>query len=113
MNEILLEQVQQCPYPMVFASVSGAHLYGFPSKNSDYDLRGAYVLPLKDVIGLDDDNKRTINKQSISPDNIEIDFVAHDIKKYFGLLLKKDGNCLEQLFGAIIFAISNSYDART
>ena len=41
------------PYPLLFASISGAHLYGFPSPDSDYDLRGAHVLPLKNVIGLD------------------------------------------------------------
>src|ERR1043165_189330 len=34
------------PYPLLFATISGAHLYGFSSPDSDYDLRGAYVLPL-------------------------------------------------------------------
>jgi uncharacterized protein len=34
------------PYPLAFATVSGAHLYGFPSPDSDYDLRGAHILPL-------------------------------------------------------------------
>ncbi len=33
------------PYPLVFATVSGAHLYGFPSIDSDFDLRGVHVLP--------------------------------------------------------------------
>ena len=28
------------PYPLLFATVSGAHLYGFPSPDSDFDLRG-------------------------------------------------------------------------
>ena len=32
-------------YPLIFATVSGAHLYGFPSPNSDFDLRGVHVLP--------------------------------------------------------------------
>ena len=34
-NEKLLRQVQSHPYPLVFATVSGAHLYGFPSPDSD------------------------------------------------------------------------------
>ena len=34
------------PYPLLFATISGAHLYGFPSPDSDFDLRGAHVLPL-------------------------------------------------------------------
>lgn len=41
------------PYPLLFATISGAHLYGFPSPDSDFDLRGAHVLPLPMVLGLD------------------------------------------------------------
>lgn len=40
-------------YPLLFARISGAHLYGFPSPDSDYDLRGTHVLPLERVVGLD------------------------------------------------------------
>nr|WP_236029876.1 nucleotidyltransferase domain-containing protein [Actinoplanes lichenicola] len=35
----------ELPYPVVFATVSGAHLYGFASADSDLDLRAAHVLP--------------------------------------------------------------------
>lgn len=41
------------PFPLIFATVSGAHLYGFPSDDSDYDLRGVHVLPVADVVGLE------------------------------------------------------------
>ena len=40
------------PYPLLFATVSGSHLYGFPSPDSDFDLRGVHILPLPKVIGL-------------------------------------------------------------
>jgi predicted nucleotidyltransferase len=39
------------PYPLLFATISGAHLYGFPSPDSDFDLRGAHVLPLEHIVG--------------------------------------------------------------
>ena len=39
-------------YPLIFATISGAHLYGFPSPDSDFDLRGVHILPLKEVVGL-------------------------------------------------------------
>ncbi len=39
-------------YPLLFATVSGAHLYGFPSRNSAVDLRGAHLLPVEEVVGL-------------------------------------------------------------
>ena len=44
--DILAPIVERQPYPMLFATVSGAHLYGFPSPDSDYDLRGVHILPL-------------------------------------------------------------------
>ncbi len=40
LHRIVVEQ----PYPLLFATISGAHLYGFPSPDSDFDLRGAHVL---------------------------------------------------------------------
>lgn len=46
-------QVNAQPYPLLFATISGAHLYGFPSPDSDVDLRGVHVLPLTEVSGLD------------------------------------------------------------
>ena len=44
-NEKPVRQVEAHPYPLVFATISGAHLYGFPSPDSDYDLRGVHLLP--------------------------------------------------------------------
>ena len=46
--------------PLVFATVSGAHLYGFPSRDSDVDLRGAHLLPAAALLGLHEpDETRT------------------------------------------------------
>ena len=46
----LLSIVQNQPYPLLFATISGSHLYGFPSADSDYDLRGVHILPLPDAL---------------------------------------------------------------
>lgn len=48
----LHKQVDEHPYPLLFATISGGHLYGFPSPDSDYDLRGVHLLPLEEVVGL-------------------------------------------------------------
>ena len=47
----LLKEVASHPYPLLFVTISGAHLYGFPSPDSDYDLRGVHVLPVREVVG--------------------------------------------------------------
>ena len=47
---LLRQAVQRLPHPPLFVTVSGAHLYGFASPDSDFDLRGAFVLPLTSVL---------------------------------------------------------------
>src|SRR5712671_684545 len=88
------------PYPLLFATISGAHLYGFPSPDSDFDLRGVHVLPLKEVVGLQV-GPETIEKSGVH-DGLEIDLVTHDAKKFFSLLLKKNGYVLEQLLSPLV-----------
>src|SRR6266852_2537344 len=88
------------PYPLLFATISGAHLYGFPSPDSDFDLRGVHVLPLKEVVGLQI-GPETMEKSGIH-DGLEIDLVTHDAKKFFSLLLKKNGYVLEQVLSPLV-----------
>lgn len=98
--ERLRAEVARHPYPLVFATVSGAHLYGFPSPDSDYDLRGCHVLPLREVVGLDT-GRETVETAS-KDDDFELDLVTHDARKFFGLLLKKNGYVLEQLYSPLV-----------
>lgn len=98
--ELLGAQVRAHPYPLVFATISGAHLYGFPSPDSDFDLRGVHVLPLREVIGLDP-GRETVEKSGLEQ-GVEIDLVTHDAKKFFALLLKKNGYVLEQVLSPLI-----------
>lgn len=99
-NLKLLEAVKRQEHPIVFVTISGAHLYGFPSPDSDYDLRGVHVLPVRDVVGLDSGTE-TI-EVSQNRDEIQLDLVTHDIKKFLRLLLKKNGYVLEQLYSPLI-----------
>ena len=96
------------PYPLLFATISGAHLYGFPSPDSDYDLRGSHILPAREVVGLHD-VRETIEVSRID-DGLELDVVSHDIRKFFGMLLKKNGYVLEQLYSPLILRTSPEHD---
>jgi len=46
----MMEHVRSHPYRLLFATISGAHLYGFPSPDSDVDLRGTHLLLLRSVV---------------------------------------------------------------
>ncbi len=96
------------PHPLVFATVSGAHLYGFPSPDSDFDLRGCHVLPIKELVGLDSPSE-TIESTSIV-DGIELDLVTHDAKKFILMMLQKNGYVLEQLFSPLIIVGGKEHD---
>src|SRR5690348_2937950 len=99
-DQRIIKEVSNQPFPVLFMTISGAHLYGFPSADSDYDLRGVHILPLADSIGLDP-GRETIEVSAIR-DGLEIDLVTHDAKKFFGLLLKKNGYVLEQLLSPLV-----------
>lgn len=96
----LLQVVASLPYPLLFMTISGAHLYGFPSPDSDYDLRGTHILPVPEVVGLYP-ARETIEVSEVR-DELQIDLVTHDIKKFFSLLLKKNGYVLEQLYSPLV-----------
>ncbi len=96
----LSDEVGEQPHPLLFVTISGAHLYGFPSPDSDYDLRGAHVLPLREVIGLHAP-RETIEVSRLR-DRLHMDLVTHDVRKYFGLLLKHSGYALEQVLSPLV-----------
>lgn len=96
----LQPSLARLPYPPLFVTVSGAHLYGFASPDSDIDLRGAYVLPLVSVVGLD--HVQETATRTFEQSGREIDLVAHDVKKFLRLLLNKNGYVLEQLYSPLV-----------
>ena len=84
----------------MFVTVSGSHIYGFNSADSDVDLRGCHQLPLESLVGLKPPTE-TIDRESIE-DGVEVDIVSHDIGKYCRLLVKNNGYVLEQIFSPLI-----------
>lgn len=100
MGALLRAEAAAHPYPLLFATVSGAHLYGFPSADSDWDLRGAHVLPLAETAGLDA-GPDTVKHEAVR-DGAELDLVTHDVRKFCALLLRDNGYVLEQLYSPLV-----------
>ncbi len=93
------------PFPSLFVTVSGAHLYGFSSPDSDVDLRACHLLPLDSFLGLDAP-RETLEISQIE-DGLEWDIVSHDARKFFLLLLKGSGYALEQVLSPLVVASSD------
>lgn len=107
-DELLRAELYAQPYPLVFATISGAHLYGFASPDSDYDVRGVHILPAREVVSLHEP-RETIEAETIR-EGREIDFVTHDARKFFLLLLKKNGYVLEQLYSPLVLHTCPAHD---
>ena len=77
---------------IIFYTLSGAHLYGFPSSDSDYDIRGCHILDKREICGLN------VPRDVIEKMAGDIDFVSFDIRKELGLILQNNSNVLEHVF---------------
>lgn len=106
--ELLRKEAAAHPYDLLFATVSGAHLYGFPSPDSDYDLRGVHILPPEEALGLLS-KRETIELEGLRG-GLEMDLVTHDVLKFFSMLLKRNGYVLEQLHSPLIVQSSPAHE---
>lgn len=80
--------------PLVIG-VTGAHLYGFPSPDSDLDLKGFHVAPTRSLLGLDRPVETTDRLDVF--EGVECDLTSHEIAKALHLLYGGNGNVLEQI----------------
>lgn len=98
--EGLRQLVDEQAYAPLFVTVSGAHLYGFPSADSDVDLRGCHLLPLREIVGLDLPEQTVERKLDLR--GVEVELVSHDLSKYLRLLVKNNGYILEQVYSPLV-----------
>jgi predicted nucleotidyltransferase len=85
-----------------FWTVSGAHLYGFQSVDSDVDLRGCFLAPIRELIGLRGHTETVEPKDVVN--GLEVEAVSHEAGKYLRLLVKHNGYVLEQIFSPLVVA---------
>ncbi len=99
-EELIRPHLDAHPHKLLFVTVSGAHLYGFESPDSDYDLRGAHVLPLRSMLRISPPRETHEVMNRDGP--VEIDLVTHDVRKFFHMLVNKNGYVLEQIFSPMV-----------
>jgi predicted nucleotidyltransferase len=99
--------VAEQPDPVLFATVSGAHLYGVPSRDSDVDLRGVHLLPTADLVGLREPEE-TRSRMWVR-DGVEMDLVTHDLRKFVRLMLRRNGYVLEQLLSPLVVHTTDAH----
>jgi len=75
---------------LVYLTISGSHLYGFPSENSDVDYRGAFLTGEENLLGLR-------GKRDVVELNKPADIVVFELKKELSLALKSNCNIIEHI----------------
>jgi predicted nucleotidyltransferase len=99
---------ENIPGTPLFVTVSGAHLYGFPSPDSDVDLRGTFAAPLEQILSLDRPRETHESKDLVG--GVEVEMVAHEAEKYLRLLVKPNGYVLEQILSPLVVLTSPAHE---
>lgn len=84
------------PGEILHVGLVGAHYYGFPSPDSDLDLKGMHLAPTRALLGLDDPKETHDTLQIFEGD--EHDLTTHEARQALSLLLRGNGNVLERIF---------------
>ncbi|HEX2572135.1 MAG TPA: nucleotidyltransferase domain-containing protein [Polyangia bacterium] len=79
--------------------LSGAHAYGFPSPDSDLDLKGLHVEPTRRLVGLEPPPLHANRLEVIQ--GVEIDYSSNEIGPALASLLGGNGTYLERVLGSI------------
>ena len=86
--------VQGAPGALL-VGVTGAHYYGFPSPDSDLDLKGVHVTPTREIVSLKPPPDAFDHLGVF--EGVEIDYTSHELGVALRLLLKGNGNILERI----------------
>jgi uncharacterized protein len=78
-------------------SLSGAHAYGFPSPDSDLDLKAIHIAPTETLLSLAWEHRPAERLEIV--DGVEIDYSSNEIREVLIGILKGNGNYLERILG--------------
>ncbi|MEZ4365558.1 MAG: nucleotidyltransferase domain-containing protein [Kofleriaceae bacterium] len=79
--------------------LSGAHAYGFPSPDSDLDLKCVHLAPTGDLVGLAPVDDPGDGVEII--DGVEVDYGSNELGPVLRGCIKGNGNYLERLLGEL------------
>ena len=89
--------------------LSGAHAYGFPSPDSDLDLKCVHIAPTHKLVGLEqlsDPNDRIEIREGV-----ELDYGSNELSGVLRGALKGNGNFIERILGDLALLADPSLDS--
>ncbi|MEZ4381503.1 MAG: nucleotidyltransferase domain-containing protein [Nannocystaceae bacterium] len=83
----------------ILCAVTGSHIYGFPSADSDLDLKGIYVAPIRRLLGLTRPAESFDRLERF--EGAELDLTLTEARQALDLLLRGNGNMLERILSPL------------
>ena len=80
--------------------LSGAHAYGFPSPDSDLDLKAIHIAKTEELLGFDVPAP-TVDRAEII-DGVEIDYTSNELAHALSGILAGNGNFIERVLGRMV-----------
>jgi len=91
-------------------SLSGAHAYGFPSPNSDLDLKAIHVAPTERLLGLSPPRVGAPDRLE-TIDGVEVDYSSNEIQQVLVGILQGNGNFAERMLSRFVLRSSPEHSA--
>jgi len=102
MTAALSEESTRREHVVVY--LSGAHAYGFPSPDSDLDLKAVHVENTAALVGMTAPQP-TFDRAEVI-DGVEIDYTSNELAHALGGVLAGNGNFIERFLGRMVVVAS-------
>lgn len=106
MDGVLTEEESRRHHLVVY--LSGAHAYGFPSPDSDLDLKAIHIARTADLLGLEPLTP-TFDRAEVI-EGVEIDYTSNELAHALNGILAGNGNFLERVLGRAVAMASPRLD---
>jgi predicted nucleotidyltransferase len=93
----------------VVVSLSGAHAYGFPSPDSDLDLKAIHVERTARLLGLSTPSPHATRLEVV--DGVEIDYTSNELGGVLAGIVYGNGNYIERVLGPLALRSSAEHEA--
>lgn len=99
-DRVIAEESSKREHLVVY--LSGAHAYGFPSPDSDLDLKTIHIARTSALVGFDPPQPTYDRAEVI--EGVEIDYTSNEIAHVLSGILNGNGNFLERILGRTALA---------
>ena len=86
---------------LLCCAVTGAHIYGFPSADSDLDIKGIHLVPTRALLGLRRSPRGDAHDITEDFEGVECDFTTNEAGEALTILLSGNGNMLERILSPL------------